>query len=38
MWAGHLAGGSTVMSLGLEGFEEKIKNANFTDWHFFTDD
>ena len=38
MWAGHLNSGMTIMSLGLEGMEEKVKNANLTNWHFFTDD
>ena len=35
---GHLAGGMTVMSIGLEPHEEKVQNANFPNWFFFTDD
>ena len=38
MWAGHLNGGTKVMALGLEGYEEAVKSADFPNWHFFTDD
>jgi hypothetical protein len=38
MWAAHLAGGTIVMPVGMEGFEEKVRKADFDDWHFFTDD
>jgi hypothetical protein len=38
MWMAHLAGGTTVMSINMEGFEQKVAEANFTDWHFLTDD
>ncbi len=31
-------GTTTVMAHGFEGFEDKVKRANFHDWHFFTDD
>lgn len=38
MWAGHLNLGTKVMALGLEGYEESVKKADFPNWHFFTDD
>jgi len=37
MWAGLMSKGLTVMSQGFDIHEEKVFNANFTNWIFFDD-